>query len=202
MNDQNEYMDSGILEEFCLGLLSREESINISLAAEKFPAVKQRIEEIEAGLLNVYRINPSPNIKQELFKLIENDISGGTINLENPPLINRFSDLNAWNIALKNLFQPEGDDELKMVPIVENANKELFVGWLYTPLHEDGHEKDEFSESFLILEGTCTCDLNGNLFFLEAGDFITIPPATRHSILPTTPNRGYVKALVQRLKVA
>jgi quercetin dioxygenase-like cupin family protein len=84
----------------------------------------------------------------------------------------------------------------------ETEEWQLCVAWLQTDLIEEAHHQNEFQESFLILEGTCECDLGGKIIRLQPGGYLDIPFDTPHVIKVTTPENGFVKALIQRRKVA
>jgi mannose-6-phosphate isomerase-like protein (cupin superfamily) len=202
MNEQNKYLEPGLLEDFCLGLLPEKEAAEIMEAAEKYPALKQQIEELEEGLKSAYSMAPSGTLKQKIFDLIDTADSDDTISLSNLPFISRHSNVAAWQQAVQSIAEPEGAEELKMLPLLDDSKREMYVAWLYNLLEEDGHQTDDFVESFLIIEGSCECNVGGKMLYLQAGDYLEIPPSTRHSILPTTANGGCVKAIVQRKKAA
>jgi mannose-6-phosphate isomerase-like protein (cupin superfamily) len=203
MNEEDSYLNSEKLEQFCLGLLPEEESRAIVLAIEKYPNVKKRVEAIEQGLITAYEMQPAKNLKLKIFERLDKIPTDEAIDLKNLPSIHKHSNAGNWNKAVQSILPPQDQGELKMIPLLQNNSTEMFVAWLHISLEEDGHDPEEdFIESFLILEGSCECNVGGKIFYLQAGDYIEIPPRTKHTIQPTSVSLGYVKAIVQRIKAA
>ncbi|WP_298362469.1 cupin domain-containing protein [Runella sp.] len=124
------------------------------------------------------------------------------IQLTKPPLINRHSDIKKWNEALTGIqpnFEYEG---LKVHFLRQTEELQLCVAWLQSDMVEKAHHRDEFQESFLILEGTCDCDLGDRIVSLQPGGYLDIPFDTPHTIKVTSPENRHVNALIQRRKVA
>lgn len=199
MGIKNQHIEDWTLEEFCLGLLPQHEAEHIvQLATEDMP-LRERIKNIEDMLKNSCSITPKPATKQSLFSLLD-DVENMEVDVNNAPMINRFSDAAAWNNAVKNFRPLHQEEGLGIYPIRTDDKVELSVAWLSDVLDESGHGADDFEESFLILEGACECNIAGEMFYLQAGDFLTIPPNVRHSIKNTSPNGMPVKGMLQRRK--
>jgi hypothetical protein len=201
MNEETKYLDFGLLEDFCLGLLPENEAGKIQAAAEKYPAIKEHIECIEEGLKTAYQVKPSENLKLKVFQRL-NAVPATAIDLKSPPLIDKYSDAAEWSTAVQSLNPTQDFGSIKVHPVFFNPKVEISVAWMHESLEEEGHDEDQFIESFLILEGSCECDLGGKIFQLRAGDFLEIPYKTHHTIKSTSPNGGYVKAILQRRKAA
>jgi len=107
-----------------------------------------------------------------------------------------------WNECLKGLEPDKEFGDLKVRFLKETPDYELCLAWLTTELAETEHHAEEFVESFLILEGTCECNIGGQLIYLKTGDYLDIPIDTPHTIRSTSTQTGYVKALIQRRKPA
>lgn len=199
MQEEQFFLDHQKLESFCLGLLSEEESAAIMLAIEKYPAVKKSVEAIEQGLLTAYKMPPAEALKQKIFRRIDQSANDAAA----LPLLEEDSSAASWNGRVQSIQPPPAPGNLAIVPLQQNSIAEIFVAWLYGTHEEEGHDPGvDFVESFLILEGSCTCNFGGKLIQLKAGDHIEIPPCTRHSIYPTSIQLNYVKAIVQRKKSA
>jgi mannose-6-phosphate isomerase-like protein (cupin superfamily) len=123
------------------------------------------------------------------------------IDIANPPLIHRNSDIADWNEAVAHLKPDTDHGDIKTSFLVFTDELQLCVAWLSDRLDEDEHHEGDFEESFLILEGSCECNIGGKIFRLKAGDYLDIPFNTPHTITSTSP-QGYVKAIIQRKKVA
>jgi mannose-6-phosphate isomerase-like protein (cupin superfamily) len=156
--------------------------------------------ETEAALKNYSDVDRTPALKKSVLAGIA-AIPVSKIDINNPPLINYQSDADEWNEAITHI-EPETDyGNIKTTFLTFTDELQVCVAWLSSGLEEEGHHEDEFEESFLILEGSCECNLDGKIFSLKAGDFLDIPFNTQHTITSTSP-QGYVKAIIQRRKTA
>ncbi|MFN8345622.1 MAG: hypothetical protein U0X91_11490 [Spirosomataceae bacterium] len=196
------YIESGIVEEYCLGLLSEQQCKEVEQVAAAFPEIAQEIALTEAALSAYTEKTPRPGLKSQIMGALHNLKLEEAIRLNAPPLINRHSDIQKWKEALVGIEPKHEIDGLKVCFLHETEELQLCVAWLQTDLTEAEHHQDEFQESFLILEGTCDCDLGGKIVSLQPGGYLDIPFNTPHVIKVTTPENGHVKALIQRRKVA
>lgn len=200
--DIQAYIESGILDEYCLGVLSQQQSEEVERLAALFPEIQQEIELAEAALLAYVATPPRPALKEQIMGTLYNLKLEEEIHLYNPPLINRYSDISKWNQVLIGIEPNFEYDGLKVHFLRETEELQLCVAWLQSDMVEEAHHRDEFQESFLILEGTCECDLGGKIVSLQPGGYLDIPFDTPHVIKVTSPENRYVKALIQRRKVA
>ncbi|MBS1510951.1 MAG: cupin domain-containing protein [Bacteroidetes bacterium] len=196
------YNEPGILEEYCLGLLPPHEAAAITLAAQNDADLQQRILAIENTLLQYKTLAVQPALKNSIWETLQQLPAEQAIDLSDPPLINRNSNLQQWANALQQLepdtaFGPMNVRFLKNTPTLQ-----LCVAWLNGELDEAEHHADEFAESFFILEGSCECNIGGQIIHLKAGDYLDIPFNTHHTIKATSAELGYVKAIIQRRKPA
>jgi mannose-6-phosphate isomerase-like protein (cupin superfamily) len=195
------YRGSGIIEAYCLGLLSEEEAVALTLAAEKDFQLQLQIAETEQALRSYSNIDRASAMKNSILSSLSSIPVFTKIDIANPPLIDRNSDIADWNEAVAHI-EPETDHgDIKTSFLVFTDELQLCVAWLSDRLEEDEHHEDDFEESFLILEGSCECNVGGNIFRLKAGDYLDIPFNTPHTITSTSP-QGYVKAIIQRRKSA
>jgi mannose-6-phosphate isomerase-like protein (cupin superfamily) len=202
MMSMEKFTKTSILEDYCLGLLTIEESEEITLAAKQFPDLLKKIQEIEQSLISFTTINTRPLLKYNILAALENIPAENNIDINNPPAINRNSDLMLWREAVKNIEPNSAPGKLKTNFIKYTRDFQLCVAWLEDELHEGEHHADEFAESFFILEGSCECNIGGQIIHLKAGDYLDIPFDTTHTIKSTSINHGYVKAILQRKKLA
>ncbi len=202
MKDIKKYLEPGILEDFCLGLLSDTQNEEISLAANISPELLQKIKEIEDSLIHFSTVETAPALKEKTLAVLDHLSAGESIDINNPRGIHRNSDLDEWNEAVRGL-QPDNDFGALQVRFIKDTPEfQLCIAWLKNTLDENEHHPDEFTESFFILEGTCECNIGGQAIHLKAGDYLDIPFNTHHTIRPTSPGLGYVKALIQRKRTA
>lgn len=202
MTGIEKYTQPGILEEYCLGLLSDAEAREITAAAKQCPQLQQQIEAAEQLLMGITAVTAKPALKESILSVFDNLAETNKISLANPPFIHRNSDLNEWKEALENL-QPDKDyGNIKVHYLKDTPDHQLCVAWLHDVLDEAEHHANEFAESFFIVEGSCECNIGGQIVCLKAGDYLDIPYNTHHTIKATSPEIGYVKAIIQRRKLA
>lgn len=203
MDDLNTYLDTGIIEAYCLGNLSPAQAAEVTAMAAAHPAVREEIE-MTLAALGQYPKSPAPRpeLKQRVLDFLDPFLQPEHIDLANPPLIHRFSDANAWNSALATVTPDIEEQGFAARVLKETDDVVLSVVWLSADLVEAQHSDDEFRESFFILEGACECDFEGKIVRFGAGDYFDIPPNTRHVIKNISEGLPYVKGLVQRRKAA
>lgn len=152
-------------------------------------------------------IQPPSRIKSKILNQISelNDKrkSQGKIDLSNPPMISKDSNLYDWLEASQNMQIPKNFEDIHLEPILRNEKCEMFIAWVAKMVPEEVH--DDILESFLLLEGSCTChisDSKGQLRIvnMQAGDFITMNLGETHDLVITSEKPA--KAVLQWLKVA
>jgi mannose-6-phosphate isomerase-like protein (cupin superfamily) len=202
MTGIEKYTAPGILEEYCLGLLPAADAAAITAAIKQYPELLQKIKTIENTLLDYSTAAVRPQLKETIFSVLEHLPVENKIDLNNPPSIDRNSDLQEWNKALHALSPDKDYGNIKVCFIKTDPEHQLCVAWLHDTLDEGEHHVDEFAESFFILEGSCECNIGGEIIHLKAGDYLDIPFNTHHTIRSTSIDIGYVKAIIQRKKIA
>ncbi|MFN8352977.1 MAG: cupin domain-containing protein [Spirosomataceae bacterium] len=197
MTDIQAYIESGIIEEYCLGLLPADETIQLHQLAKEFPIINQEIERTEATLAKYASTQATrQTAKGKFLDTITQLTAEENLNLHHLPRITPYSDAQKWKDAVAGIV-PEIPMEgclghvLTMTPQTEQ-----YLIWLHSELVEDAH--NDLHESFLILEGTCECNLGGQLVRFGAGDYFEIPLMTHHTIRNTSAD-GPIKAIVQRI---
>jgi mannose-6-phosphate isomerase-like protein (cupin superfamily) len=196
------YIESGIIEEFSLGLLSDDLAKEVMAKALLFPEIQQEIEEMEEALAAYARTPPRAALKEQLMNVLRDLRLEEEIKPENPPSIHRYSDAAKWNKALIGIAPNLAFNDIKLYFLRKTKENQLCIAWLQSELAEDAHCRDEFQESFLILEGTCECSLGNRTIQLQPGDYVDIPFDTPHTIKVTSTSNGFLKALIQRTKLA
>lgn len=197
----DKYIDSGVIEDFCLGVLSDAETVEFLQYCKEYPAIQAALDETEAALETFathYSVTPSPNIKANLFSVFDNLAQEKNIDLQVPPQISKYADPNLWKVALMEIQAPEEYDGLHLHSLREEGNVIMLVAFLKDVLPNESH--DDMRESFMILEGTCTCYVGEDTFYLEPGDYLEIPLYVEHNIVVTSETP--VKAILQRIMLA
>lgn len=76
----DEYINSGILEEFCLGVLSDDEAKKVATLAKKYPPIQEELDKIQNALEFVDRksaVSPSRQVKKAVMESITKNLRSG-----------------------------------------------------------------------------------------------------------------------------
>ena len=132
--------------------------------------------------------------KQRLFDTIgslgNEDFTGGLF-----PLIHKYSDSHAWKAALQNDITRMPDKPFYAKTLRHDAEVEICIIKTHADIPEEIHHN--LRESFLLLQGTCTCLVGEATYELNAGDFLEIPLDAEHNVIVTSEEP--VIAILQRL---
>ena len=185
----NEYIDSGILEQYVLGLLSSEESIEVEFRAANDISIQNEIDAIcdsleQSAFSNA--IEPNPIVKPFLLATIDftERLRNGE-QLEYPPLLHKqssVSDYSSWLQRNDMVLQSKDDIVAKIIgfsPEVITA-----VVWIKKYAPQEVHENEY--ERFLIVEGTCDIIVGDEINSLVAGDYFEIPLHKNHLVKVTS----------------
>lgn len=202
MMDILKYMESGIIEAYCLGQLDLSQMREVEQVAQRHPEVRTEITRTHATLRGLATETPDlraqkANIMHTLRQLrIEQEMS-----LDNLPLLTPYSDYRQWLTVVGSLQPSDRLEDIDYLVLQETPNVEQTLIWMRTAIAEDGHESDSFQESFLVLEGECECDFDGEIVRLSAGGYVAIPPNTPHIIRNLYPDRPLL-GVMQRYRAA
>lgn len=203
MFDLNNYLATGVVESYCLGNLPEREAHTLLELAAQHPELQAEID-ATLGTLQKYstRRAANPDLKNRTLNFLSTFLAKEMIDLDQPPLISKYSDATAWHDAVKELQPDMQEGDMAVRFLKDTPDVELNIVWLYGELVEDEHPSTEFVESFLILEGACECDFEGQIVRFSAGDYFDVPPGVKHVIKNISENKGFVKGIVQRRKAA
>jgi mannose-6-phosphate isomerase-like protein (cupin superfamily) len=185
--NSGDYINSGALEAYCLGLLSEEEEAYLIQMAMLYPEVKAELTAIEITMEKtaaLEAVEPAPHIRQNLMRIL--GFAGEErLNLNDLPVIRQRIPHKPWLNALAHLIPDEPKEDfishvLRDDKIVQQM---LVISKINVP--EEAH--GNFLESFFILNGRCECTIGDQFYALGEGDFIEIPLHTPHDIRLVTP---------------
>jgi len=198
--DTKAYIASGIIEDYCLGILSDEESRMVEQYAEMHSEIKQEInafmQAIEQYTLD-NAINPGEQIKAKIFQLIDNLTTENEASLQHLPLINKYSDLKSWLRIVEPLLPEELEENMFIKELRNEHGVSQTIIWTKIDYPDEVHEQVE--ECFIILKGKCRCYIEGETIEVDAGGFLEIPMFKHHDVRVL---ESPVLAVVQRIKVA
>ena len=161
--DFNAYISSGILELYCIGLVTDAERAEVEQYAAQYPAIKIEIAYISASL-EAYAlangISPAGKLKPELLlKAYQLDSGAGK---QYPPLVNEATtvgDFVKW--VKKKSFPSPGPDLTNLftcdLPSTDTVIN--FMVWAKQGLDEEEHT--HYNEYVMILEGHCDMFMKG-----------------------------------------
>jgi quercetin dioxygenase-like cupin family protein len=200
--DITAFIQSGILENYCLGLCAAKEIDEIETLSLKYPEIKNEIEKIHHFFETQFlanQVKPSAGVKMALMQSIYKQEA--KIKKEFPPLITEdiaAQELRDW-INFNNIsFPKENTDNLFLMelPSTNEVTNLLVVA-------KTGHEPEmhqDFTEYLYIIDGSCTMNFEGEEKSYGTGDIITIKPNINHYAVVTSIQP--MLALVQRQQCA
>ena len=186
----NDYIASGVLEMYVLGISSKEESEEVERMSIAHPEIKKEIEEISSTLekqAQQNKIAPHPAIKPLLIATIdymERMEKGEAPSF--PPALNENSilqDYHEW-INRKDMFAPPDFEEIHVKIIGFSPEITSAIVWIKNMAPEEVHDNEY--EKFLIIEGTCDITIGEKVHQLIAGDYLSIPLHVDHHIKVTS----------------
>lgn len=187
-----DYIASGILEKFVYGRLSEEESREVLVLAEQHPAIKDEIQSIEESMeliAHTYAVSPPPMLKQEIFAAIEK--------AETPAPLTADSLVSDYTYWLDKFDAPTEFENLHMEVIAQDEASTMVIAWIKNG--EEDHLHTDYTEIFLIAEGTCTATIDGVTSDFGPGDYVEFTIDKRHSYSVTSAEpMKVVAALVNR----
>lgn len=190
MTTVKEYINSGILEMYVLGMTSAEESTQVREMASKYPEINTEIEEISKALEidAENRVDaPSETLKPFIMAIVdytERLKNGEPVSF--PPILtkdSRIVDFEEWT-SRADMILPEDAGNLYAKLIGHNAEATTAISWLKSHSPQEIHTTE--LERFLILEGTCDITIGTEVHSLVAGDFLSIPLHIEHSLKVTS----------------
>ncbi len=201
MKDIGEYLQSGIVESYVLGLATAEESREAESLAIVCPEVREAIDgfskTIEQHAL-ASAIQPDPTIKPMLMATI--DFIARVEKGESQSFPSELTANSSINDYAKWLNRPDfvlpsyvTDVYARIISHTPQATtaivwiKEMFPA----EIHHDEYEK------FLIVEGTCDITIEKEVHHLKRGDFLAIPLFAHHTVKVTS--NIACKAVLQRV---
>ncbi|MBA2612055.1 MAG: cupin domain-containing protein [Bacteroidetes bacterium] len=201
MKNVNEYINSGILEMYVLGLTSSEENNEVDQMAGSYPEVNAEIHAISKALITYSESNTNtidPTIKPMVMATIDY-----TERLKNgekptvPPMLNEktvISDFSSW-LNRKDIVLPEEAEDIEIKIIGHQPDVMTAIVWIKDATPYEVHE-NEF-EKFFILEGTCDIITDTKIYKMVPGDYFAVPLHMGHTVKVTS--KTPCKVILQRV---
>ena len=190
MNTVQEYIESGILELYVLGMLTPEEIAEVQSMSLIHAEVRNEIEAISEALIRDAEATtaaPHPAIKPFLMAVIDY-----TERLQSgeqpafPPSLNEQSapaDFSEW-LQREDMVLTADFEEMYAKIIGYTPQMTTAIAWIKTMAPHEVHDNEY--EKFLILEGTCEIIVENKVNKLKAGDYFAIPLHAGHRVVVTS----------------
>src|SRR4051812_36310112 len=138
------YIESGVLEQYCLHLLNVDEEAEVLKNCALYPAIKQELAAIENTIEKIadnQSVVPDERLKQKILNTLG---FANIIDLNNLPVVDAYADHNSWFKAVEHLIPAEPFDDffMEMLRHDEKADQMLVVTKINVP--EETH--DDFIE--------------------------------------------------------
>jgi mannose-6-phosphate isomerase-like protein (cupin superfamily) len=192
--DLQDYINSGILEQYCLGLLDSDKANQVIGYCVRYPELQDELKSIEEALEKMAAekaLTPPLQLKEKVLARL-GFVGNEVLDINNLPPTDAYSNYLSWLQAVEHLLPTEPFQGLN-IQILQQTDKltqMLVVAKVDVP--DESH--DNYAESFFILDGKCSCTIDGNEVFLNAGDFLEIPLYAEHDVKMLTPT---VTAILQ-----
>ncbi len=189
MLNSKEYMESGILELYVLGIATEDETKDVEMMASSDPAIKQEIELIRESLEDyaiANAIEPNPIIKPFLLATIDytERLKNGEL-VSVPPLLNensKIADFNSWLTRSDMVSSDTNSVYAKIIGYTQEAVTAIV--WLKDYAPHEVHDKEY--ERFLVVEGTCDIIVEDQVNHLVPGNYFSIPLHKNHLVKVTS----------------
>jgi mannose-6-phosphate isomerase-like protein (cupin superfamily) len=199
--DIKAYISSGIIEDYCLGVLPAPAMKQVEEQAALHPAIQEEItafqqvlEQYSCDFAQTGSYHPS---KEKILGVLDNLLIEEKADAANLPILNKYADSRYWLSAVKPLLPAQLEEPLLVHVLKNTPEVELLLMWTKIDYPDEVHANEK--ECFLILEGECECYIDEKVIRLSAGGFLDIPMHAHHDVKVI---KGPVLAVVQRLKIA
>lgn len=204
MNPISEFIESGVLELYVMGVASPEETIAVEKMAAAHPKIREEIDAISEQMelyARAHAVKPRRTVKPLVLATIDymERMKQGELPAS-PPVItekSRPEDYATW-LNREDMVLPPDAESIYAKIIGYTPAATTAVIWVRDRSDSEVHH-DEY-ERFLILEGTCNITAGEQTYSLAAGDYYAVPLHVEHVFEVTSAEP--CKALLQRLSVA
>lgn len=190
MRSVSEYIESGILEMYVMGLTSADESVEVEKMMTLHPEVQEEIRAIGRSL-ELYdqanAVEPHATIKPLLLATLDymQRLGAGEMPAD-PPILDERStaaDYAQW-IDRADFSNPPHVDEIHVKLIAHTPQATSAIVWIKNMAPDEVHHNEY--EKFLILEGTCDIMVGDKSHSLKPGDYFQIPLHADHRVVVTS----------------
>ena len=197
-----EYIESGIIESYVLGIATPEEELDVEKMAGAHIEIREAINAFSANIEFYAMANavaPPVTIKPFLFATIDytDRLMGGEAPAF-PPVLNagsKAADYAEWINRPDMILPADFKEEFYAKIIGYTVQITTALVWIKDKAPSEVHD-NEF-ERFLILEGSCNITIGETVYSLVPGDFLAIPLFKPHVVKVTSTT--FCKLILQRV---
>jgi quercetin dioxygenase-like cupin family protein len=178
MKDIKDFIASGIIEMYCMGLASDEEKIQVESLAQTNSEIRDEIAAVTEAL-HLYSVasskSPAYNLRQQIISGLKS-VSVPPL----PPLLKN-STVDDWIKYLEqnNISAPDDFNMVHLVDLPGNDKQTTYVVWAKKgAVVEESHDDED--EYLLMVKGHCSVTINGKIGFYNTGDLVYIPKMNVH----------------------
>ncbi len=190
--DPQAYIATGNLEAYIQGSLSEPEQQMVELMVQLHPEIKAEmdaLEDLNALLIleSTKGVTAPERSKQRLLNFMDaTEEEGATDRVVSPPYLNSRSSSNDYApwVNRAGIAPPETFENVFVQPIDASPECLTLLVWVKSQIAGEVHL--DAVEKFLVLEGTCMIDIEGEQFPLKAGDYMSIPKFKEHTVYVTS----------------
>ncbi|RZM22044.1 MAG: cupin domain-containing protein [Pedobacter sp.] len=196
--DVEGFIGSGMIETYCLGFTSPEETKMVEKMAQQYPAVKEeivRIRQTFSAVISAPEIQPSAGVKQSLMRRIYKQQA--IVQKEFLPLLNEDVSFNTIveTVKANNIAADTLGDQAYLLKVLPSTREVInLAAWVRTEHGEELHA--DMNEYIAVITGSCDMYFDGVKKSYKAGDIMHIPPHVVHSAVITSEVPMF--AIVQR----
>lgn len=198
-----QFINSGILEQYLLGLTDRDEEDSVLKMVSDHPEVLKELRRLLGTIESHGRIHAlKPPDVVRAFILASTDYLERLNNGEKPAATPDLSEDSAvqdfvqW-LDRKDMICPTYGANVVVKTLSHTSRKTTCLVWIKDNLEPEIHRHER--ESFLIVEGSCELYVGEETHELKAGDFMRIPLGVTHSAKVTS--QGPCKFILEHLAV-
>jgi len=201
MKNISEYIDSGVIESYVLGMADDRESLELEEMCLLYPEVKKAVNQFEIALEQTAlaaAVDPDPIIKPLLMATLNymDRLEKGEP-MSFPPMLNDTSiigDYQQWldrnDMVITKDFKDVYARIIGFTPEVTTA-----IVWIESMAPAEVHDNEY--EKFLIVEGSCDIVIENETHSLVPGNYLSIPLHKDHRVLVTS--KIPCKVILQRV---
>lgn len=185
-----DFIASGIIEIYCLGLASEEEKRLVENLATDNKEIRDEIASI-SDVLNIYAnsFSKSPSVSLRSRILDSFNSTGDANSFAFPPRLHMKSEIAEWEkyITVNKIFSPAEFDMVHLLDLPGDEKQVTYMAWAKAgAILEESHENED--EYLFMMKGLCAITVNGERNIYNEGAVVFIPARTIHKAEALTDN--------------